>query len=41
MNSIDERQLEHVSEFKYLGFGLEEFGTDIMECCRKVVRILL
>ena len=26
--SVDEMQLEHVSEFKYLGFVLNESGTD-------------
>ena len=28
--------MEHVSEFKYLGFVLDELGTDELECSRKV-----
>ena len=28
-------QLEHMSEFKYLGCVLNESGTDEAECCRK------
>ena len=30
------RQLERVSELKYLEFVLSEPGTDEAECCRKV-----
>ena len=33
---IDRMQLEHVSEFKYLGCVLYESGTDEAECCRQV-----
>ena len=29
-------RLEHVSEFKYLGFVLDELGTNVAECSRKV-----
>ena len=29
-------RLEHVSEFKYLGYVLDESGTDEGECSRKV-----
>ena len=32
----DGEQLEQVSEFKYLGRILDESGTDVAECCRKV-----
>ena len=28
--------MEHVLEFKYLGFMLDESGADGTECCRKV-----
>ena len=28
--------LEHISEFKYLGYVLDEAGTDRAECSRKV-----
>ena len=34
---LDDEQLEQVSEFKYLGYMLDEKGTDDGECCRKVV----
>ena len=33
---VDGVHLEHVSEFKYLGCGLDESGTDGAECSRKV-----
>ena len=33
---VDEMRLEHSSEFKYLGYVLDESGTDEAECCRKV-----
>ena len=29
-------RLEHVSEFKYLGYVMDESGTDGSECSRKV-----
>ena len=41
---IDGIHLEHVSECKYLGCGLDESGTDEPECSRKVAswkRVLL
>ena len=34
---IDDIQLEHVLEFKYLACVLDESGTDKAECSRKVV----
>ena len=34
---LDGEQLEQVSEFKYLGYMLDERGTDDAECNRKVV----
>ena len=34
---VDQICLKHVSEFKYLGFVLDESGTDEAECSRKVV----
>ena len=34
--TVDGRPLERVSGFKYLGFVLEESGTDRVECCMKV-----
>src|SRR5678815_3688058 len=34
---LDGEQLEQVSEFKYLGYVLDEKGTDDAECSRKVV----
>src|SRR5678815_4489350 len=34
---LDGEQLEQVSEFKYLGYMLDEKGTDDAECSRKVV----
>jgi len=34
---LDDEQLEQVSEFKYLGYVLDEKGTDDAECSRKVV----
>ena len=33
---VDGMRLEHVSEFKYLGYVLDESGTDGEECSRKV-----
>ena len=33
---VDGIHLEHVSEFKYLGYVLDECGTDGAECSRKV-----
>ena len=33
---VDGIHLEHVLEFKYLGFVLDESGTDEVECSRKV-----
>ena len=33
---IDGVRLEHVSEFKYLGYVLDKAGTDGSECSRKV-----
>src|SRR5678815_2512779 len=34
---LDGEQLEQVSEFKYLGYMLDEKGTDNVECSRKAV----
>ena len=34
---VDGVRLEHVSEFKYLGCGLDEARTDGAECSRKLV----
>src|SRR5678815_3157944 len=34
---LDGEQLEQVSEFKYLGYMLDEKGKDDAECSRKVV----
>ena len=34
---VDRVRLEHVSEFKYLGYVLDEAGTDGAECRSKVV----
>ena len=34
---LDKIHLEHVSEFKYLGYIFNELGTDRAECSRKVV----
>src|SRR5678816_226342 len=34
---LDDEQLEQVSDFKYLGYMLDEKGTDDAECSRKVV----
>ena len=34
---LDGEQLEQVSEFKYLGYMLDEKGTDDAECSRKVM----
>src|SRR5678815_5124408 len=34
---LDGEQLKQVSEFKYLGYVLDEKGTDDAECSRKVV----
>ena len=36
MVCIDRMQLAHASEFKYLGYILDESGTDETDCCRKV-----
>ena len=36
--SIDGMDLEHVSEFKYLPYVLDESGTDEAECRRKSAR---
>ena len=33
---VDVIRLEHISEFKYLGWNLDESGTDGAECSRKV-----
>ena len=33
---VDETQLGHISEFKYLGDVLNELSTDVAECHRKV-----
>ena len=33
---VDRICLEHVLEFKYLGYGLDELSTDGAECNRKV-----
>ena len=33
---VDGMRLEHVSGFKYLGYILDESGTDDAKCCRKV-----
>ena len=33
---VDGMRLEHLSEFKYLGYDLNEAGTDEAECRRKV-----
>ena len=33
---VDRNHLEHVLEFKYLGCGLDESGTDGTKCSRKV-----
>ena len=38
---MDGMQLEHVSEFKYLGCVLDESDTDETKCRRKVVREVL
>ena len=34
---MERRDLEHASEFKYLGYILDLSGTDETECCRTVV----
>ena len=34
---VDRVRLEHVSEFKYLTYVLDEAGTDRAECSGKVV----
>ena len=34
--NIDGAQLEHVMELKYFDCVLDESGTDVAECCRKV-----
>ena len=34
---VDGIHLEHFLEFKYLGCVLDESGTDVAECSRKVV----
>ena len=33
---VDGIRLDHVSEFKYFGYVLDESGTDGAECCRKM-----
>ena len=33
---VDGIRLKHISEFKYLGYVLDESGTDGAECSRKV-----
>ena len=33
---MDSRQLEYISEFKFVEYVLDESGTDGAECCRKV-----
>ena len=35
--SVDETRLEQASEFKYLRYVLDESGTDVAQCNRKVV----
>ena len=35
---MDGVRLEQMSKFKYLGCVLNESGTDVAECCRKVAR---
>ena len=34
-NHVEGTQLEQVSEFKYLGYALDESGADFDECYRK------
>ena len=34
---VDRKQLEHDSEFKYLGFVLDGQGTESVEYCRKAM----
>ena len=34
---MNRMRLEHVLEFKYLGFVLDKSGTDEADCCRKVI----
>ena len=34
---VNGTQLEHVADFKYLGYVLDELCTDDPKCCRKVV----
>ena len=34
---VDRERLEEVSEFKYLGFVLNQSGSDDVECRRKIV----
>ena len=33
---VDGIRLEHVSEFKYFGYIMDESGTEVVECSRKV-----
>ena len=33
---VDGIQLDHLSEFKYLGYDLDELGTGEAVCCRKL-----
>ena len=34
---MDWRRMEQLSELKYLGYVLDESGTNVSECSRKVV----
>ena len=33
---MERRQVARILQFKYLGFALDELGTDGVESCRKV-----
>ena len=35
--SVDGKEFEHLSDFKHLGFVLNESSTDGMKCCKKIV----
>ena len=37
MKERGRERLDNVSKFKYLACGLDESGTDVAECCKKVV----
>ena len=37
--TVDGRKFEYVLEFKYVGFVLDESGTDVAECYRMMVSI--